>query len=177
VPQILSDGSKFSIRFAQATDVPLILKFITELAEFEKLKHEVVATEATLNKTLFGEKRYAEVIIGERDLTPVTFALFFHNYSSFNGRPGIYLEDLYVVPEMRGLGVGKLMLARLAQLADERGCARFEWAVLDWNEKAISFYKNLGAKPMSTWIIYRLIGDALNSLGKFKSLQIPVPAH
>ncbi|MGZ3722433.1 MAG: N-acetyltransferase family protein [Bdellovibrionales bacterium] len=163
----LSDGSQLNIRFAKVEDVPLVLSFIRELAEYEKLSHEVVTNEVTLQRTLFGERKYAEALIGERDGKPVTFAIFFHNFSSFNGKPGIYLEDLFVKPEVRSLGIGKRMLARLAQLAEERDCVRFEWAVLDWNQPAITFYQNLGAKPLDTWIIYRLVGDALRALAKF----------
>lgn len=163
----LNDGSTLKIRFAGPGDVPLILSFIRELAEYEKLEDEVVTDEATLARTLFGPRAYAEVLIGERDGQAISFALFFHNFSSFNGKPGLYLEDLFVKPDLRSLGVGKRMLSRLARLAEERDCVRFEWAVLDWNETAIKFYQKLGAKPLNTWIIYRLVGDALKTLAKF----------
>lgn len=162
----LSDGTNLSIRFAKAADTPLILQFIRELAAYEKLSHEVIATEEILEKSLFGAKPYAEALIAEREGQPVSFAIFYHNFSTFLGRPGIYLEDLFVKPEMRGLGVGKIMLARLAQIAEERGCRRFDWAVLDWNAPAIKFYERLGARPLSTWIIYRLIEDSLSALAK-----------
>ena len=150
-----------NIRTATETDVPLILQFIRWLAEYEKLPHLVVATEDVLRTTLFGHPRFAEVLIGEVAGEPVAFALFFHNFSTFIGRPGIYLEDLYVKPDMRGRGYGKALLVRLAQLARERGCGRVEWAVLNWNEPAIRFYRALGAVPMNEWQVYRLAGDAL----------------
>ncbi|USQ15468.1 GNAT family N-acetyltransferase (plasmid) [Legionella lytica] len=152
------------IKSATIGDVPLILQFIKELAEYEKLSHEVVATEEQLKETLFGERSPAEVILGYLDDRPVSFALFFHNYSTFLGRAGIYLEDLFVRPEARGQGVGKTMLAYLAQLAKDRNCGRLEWSVLDWNETAINFYKSLGAKAMDEWTVYRVTGDALNLL-------------
>lgn len=152
------------VRDAAGDDVPLILSFIRELAEYEKLSHEVAATEGSLRETLFGERRYAEVLIGEQDGTPAGFALFFHNYSTFLGKPGIYLEDLYVRPEFRGDGIGRALLARLARLAVERGCGRLEWWVLDWNEPSIGFYKKIGAVPMDDWTVYRLTGEALEEL-------------
>lgn len=158
--------SDFRIRFATEKDVPLVLRFIRDLAIYEKLEHEVVATEAVLRETLFGSRRYAEVFIGEVDGEPAGFALFFHNFSTFIGRPGIYLEDLYVRPEYRGHGYGKALLARLASLAIERRCGRVEWAVLDWNTPSIEFYKSLGAVPMSDWRIFRLKGDALERLAR-----------
>jgi GNAT superfamily N-acetyltransferase len=145
--------------------VPLILSFIRELAEYEKLLHEVVATEDGLRETLFGPKPGAEVVVAELDGAPVGFALFFHNYSTFAGRPGIYLEDLYVRPEARGSGVGRELLAHLAALAVERGCARLEWAVLDWNAPAIAFYEKLGAVPMHDWTVFRVSGEPLRRLG------------
>ncbi|WP_228282375.1 GNAT family N-acetyltransferase [Rubrobacter tropicus] len=152
------------VREATVDDVPLVLSFIRELAEYEKLSHEVVATEGALRETLFGERRYAEVLIGEQDGAPAGFALFFHNYSTFLGKPGIYLEDLYVRPEFRGAGIGRALLARLARLTVERGCGRLEWWVLDWNEPSIGFYKKLGAVPMDDWTVYRLTGEALEAL-------------
>lgn len=156
----------FVIRFAGEADAPLILQFIKGLAEYERLTHEVRATEAQLRETLFGARRYAEVIIGEFEGTPVGFALFFHNYSTFLGQPGIYLEDLFVTPDMRGRGFGKELLTFLARLAVERNCGRLEWAVLDWNAPAIGFYKKLGAVPMEEWTVFRLTGDALVEMGR-----------
>ena len=153
-----------AIRPAVSADVPQILRFIRELAVYEKLEHEVVATEEGLAATLFGERRYAEVLIAEVDGEPVGFALFFHNYSTFLGRPGIYLEDLYVRPDARGHGVGRALLERLAEETIARGCGRLEWAVLDWNRPAIGFYEALGATPMSEWTVFRLTGDALRRL-------------
>ncbi|MBA3415527.1 MAG: GNAT family N-acetyltransferase [Chloroflexia bacterium] len=152
------------VREASEEDVPLILSFIRELAEYEKLSHEVVATEEELRKSLFGERRYAEVLIAEHDGSPAGFALFFHNFSTFLGKPGVYLEDLYVNPAFRGAGVGKKLLVHLASLAKRRGCGRLEWWVLDWNEPSIGFYKNLGATAMDDWTIYRLAGTALDDL-------------
>ncbi|WP_454785978.1 N-acetyltransferase family protein [Legionella sp. WA2024007413] len=164
------------ITFATPSDIPLILQFIKELAEYEQLLHEVVATEEQLLETLFGSKSYAEVIIGYLDEKPVSFALFFHNYSTFLGKPGLYLEDLYVKPEARGHGVGQIMLAYLAKLAKNRNCGRFEWWVLDWNEPAIKFYERIGAKPMDEWTVYRVSGKALNELAdkytQFSSLKV-----
>jgi GNAT superfamily N-acetyltransferase len=152
------------IRFAVEQDLALIAQFIRDLAEYEKLAHEVRFDEATLGERLFGAQPYAEVLIGEIDGVPQGFALFFHNFSTFEGRPGIYLEDLFVRPEARGSGLGKALLQRLAALAVERDCARLEWSVLDWNEPSIRFYKNLGAKPMDEWTIFRVDGAALDSL-------------
>jgi GNAT superfamily N-acetyltransferase len=154
----------FVIREASVADVPLILAFIRDLAEYEKLLHEVVATEETLRETLFGDRRVAEVVIGYLDSQPVSFALFFHNFSTFLGRPGIYLEDLFVNPEVRGKGIGKVMLAFLAKLAKDTGCGRLEWWVLDWNEPAIRFYRSIGAIPMDEWTVNRVTGDALDQL-------------
>jgi GNAT superfamily N-acetyltransferase len=155
---------ELEIRPGTEDDVPLILSLIRELAEYERLSHEVVATEEMLRDSLFGERRAAEVLLGHLDDEPAGFALFFHNFSTFLGRPGIYLEDLYVRPEFRGAGVGRAMLVRLARLARERGCGRLEWSVLDWNEPAISFYKRLGASPVSGWSVYRVTGEALEEL-------------
>lgn len=150
-----------TIRAAVPNDAELIYHFICALAEYEKLRDEVRTTPEGLAARLFGERRYAEVLIAEADGAPVGFALFFHNFSTFEGRPGIYLEDLYVAPEARGLGAGKALLAQLAALAVERNCARLEWSVLDWNAPSIAFYKSLGAKAMDEWTIYRLDGAAL----------------
>jgi GNAT superfamily N-acetyltransferase len=152
----------FTIRFANEPDVPLILQFIRGLAEYERLTHEVTATEELLRETLFGARRVAEVIIGEYAGEPVGFALFFHNFSTFLGRPGIYLEDLFVRPEMRGRGFGRVLLTYLAKLARDRRCGRLEWSVLDWNEPAIGFYKRLGAVAMDEWTTYRLTGESLD---------------
>lgn len=157
-------GADFRIEKADERHAPLILSFIRELAEYERLSHEVVATEAALRETLFGERPPAEVIIGYYHNAPVCFALFFHNYSTFLGRRGLYLEDLYVKPQWRGKGIGRAMLVYLARLARERNCGRFEWAVLDWNEPAINFYKNLGARAMDDWTTFRLTGEALERL-------------
>ena len=155
-----------NIRTATEDDVPLILRFIRELADYERLAHQVVATEETVRATLFGNPRFAEVILCEEDGDPVGFALFFHNYSTFLARPGVYLEDLYVRPELRGKGYGKALLARLAEIALERNCGRVEWAVLNWNEPAIRFYRSLGALPMDQWTVYRITGDALEKLAR-----------
>lgn len=154
----------FTIRLAAVEDVPTILMFIRGLAEYEKLAHEVVATEALLQETLFGAKPAAEVVIGELAGKPVCFALFFTNYSTFLGKPGLYLEDVFVLPEMRGRGLGKVLLAYLAKLAVERGYGRFEWAVLDWNTPAINFYLAQGAVMMDDWRICRVTGEALRQL-------------
>ncbi len=153
----------FKLRFAEINDVPLILEFIRELADYEKMLHEVVATEEVLIESLF-EKEIAEVIVGEYKNKPVAFALFFHNFSTFLGRPGLYLEDLYVKPEMRGKGMGKIMLSFLAKLAVERNCGRLEWWCLDWNEPSIEFYKRMGAVPMDEWTVYRVHDEALDKL-------------
>ncbi len=151
------------LRFAEIKDVPLILEFIKELADYEKMLNEVVATEEILLETLF-ERKMAEVVIGEYKNKPVAFALFFHNYSTFLGRPGIYLEDLYVKPEMRGKGIGKIILSFLAKLCVERKCGRLEWSCLDWNQSSIEFYKQMGAAPMDEWTVYRVYDDALDKL-------------
>lgn len=159
----MSDVS-LDIRPAVAADLPLIAQFIRDLAEYERLAHEVRFDEAVLGERLFGPRPYAEVLIGEIDGVPQGFALFFHNFSTFEGKPGIYLEDLFVRPDARGSGLGKALLKRLAALAIERDCARLEWWVLDWNEPAINFYKSLDAKPMDEWTTFRVDGDALNQL-------------
>jgi len=149
------------IRSATEADIPLILQFIRDLAVYEKLEHKVVATEEKLRQTLFGSPRPAEVIFAEVDGQAAGFALFFHNYSTFLAQPGIYLEDLFVKPEMRGRGIGKRLLTHLAHLAKERGCGRVEWAVLDWNKPSIDFYKSIGAVPLSDWIVFRLDPEKL----------------
>ena len=153
------------IREAERGDTALILELIRGLAEYEKLSHEVVATPELLEKWLFGERPVAEVLIAEWEGQARGFALFFHNFSTFLGRPGFYLEDLYVQPEFRGRGIGKGLLLKLAQLAVSRGYGRVEWSVLDWNEPAIQFYKSLGAKPMDEWTVFRLTGDELSQAG------------
>jgi GNAT superfamily N-acetyltransferase len=154
-------SGEITIRPATRSDLPRILAFIRELAVYEHLEHEVVASEAEVGAALFGPLPAAEVVFACLDGTPVGFALFFHNFSTFLGRPGIYLEDLYVLPEARGLGIGKRLLAWLARTALERGCARLDWAVLDWNEPSIGFYRSLGAVALDEWITYRLAGEAL----------------
>jgi GNAT superfamily N-acetyltransferase len=156
---------EFRIRPAEESDVALILQFIKGLGEYEKLSHQVVATEEKLRKTLFQQKM-AEVIIGEYEGIPVGFALFFHNYSTFLGQAGIYLEDLFINPDMRGKGFGKSMLKHLAKLAVERDCGRLEWACLDWNEPSICFYKGLGAEALDDWTVYRVAGETLKELAK-----------
>jgi GNAT superfamily N-acetyltransferase len=155
-----------TIRPAERADVPVIGELIRGLARFEKLEHEVTMTEDRLDSSLFGERRYAETLIAEQDFEPVGFALFFHNFSTFLAQPGIYLEDLFVLPDHRGGGIGRALLKELARLAVERGCGRLEWAVLDWNRDAIGFYERLGAKPNSEWTVYRLAGEALTTLGR-----------
>lgn len=158
-----------SIREAAPRDLPLIAALIRALAEYEKLSHEVRFDEAVLGEKLFGKRPYAEVLIGEVDGEPRGFALFFHNFSTFEGRPGIYLEDLFVMPEARGLGLGKALLAELARIAMVRDCARLEWWVLDWNEPSIEFYKSLGARPMDEWTVMRVDGAALAELASVES--------
>jgi GNAT superfamily N-acetyltransferase len=149
------------VRPAAADDVPLIFSFIRELAEYERMSDQVAADEVRLRQTLFGARPAAEVLIAAIDRTPVGFALFFQNYSTFLGKPGIYLEDLFVRPQWRGRGAGRALLMQIARLARQRGCGRVEWAVLDWNEPAIGFYTALGAKPMADWTVFRLSGEAL----------------
>ena len=154
-----------SIRPASAADLPLIAQLIRDLAEYERLAHEVRFDDEVLAAKLFGPRPYAEVVIGEIDGAAQGFALFFHNFSTFEGCPGIYLEDLFVRPDARGSGLGKALLSHLAALAVERDCARLEWSVLDWNEPAIGFYKKLGARLMDEWTVMRVDGDALTQLG------------
>ncbi len=149
---------------AKEADVPDILRFIRELAKFEKLEHEVAATEEGLRQSLFGERRYAEALFVEEDDERIGFALFFHNYSTFLGRPGLYLEDLYVRPEKRGRGYGRMLLQHLAKLALARDCGRLEWWALDWNRGAIDFYLSFGAEPMSDWTVFRLAREAMKRL-------------
>ena len=154
------------VRPAEAADVPVIAELIRGLARFEKLEQDVTMTDERLAQNLFGPHRYAETLVAEEGGAPVGFALFFHNFSTFLALPGIYLEDLFVVPEHRGRGIGRSLLQRLAQIAVERGCGRLEWSVLDWNREAIGFYERLGARPNSEWTVYRLAGEALTSLGR-----------
>lgn len=153
-----------AIRAAVPADLPLIAELIRELAEYEKLAEEVRFDETVLGESLFGQRPHAEVLIGEVDGMAQGFALFFHSFSTFEGRPGIYLEDLFVRRDARGLGLGRALLARLARIALERGCARLEWSVLDWNAPSIDFYKSLGARPMDDWTVMRVDRDALAGL-------------
>jgi len=152
------------IRPARATDVPVILQLIRDLATYERAPNEVTATEKGLTEVLFGEKPAAEVLLAFENETAVGFAVFFHNFSTWLGRPGLYLEDLFVRPEDRGKGYGRALLIHLAKIARERACGRMEWAVLDWNEPAIEFYHKLGAKPMNEWTVFRLTGDEIAKL-------------
>ncbi len=153
-----------SIRFARADELPLVLEFIRELAAYERLEHEVVATTEDLAAALLGPRPFAEVVFACLEQRPVGYALFFHNFSTFRGKPGLYLEDLYVRPHARGRGIGKQLLAWLARAALERGCARLEWWVLDWNAPSIAFYRSLGAIPQDEWTTMRLSGEALERL-------------
>jgi GNAT superfamily N-acetyltransferase len=161
------------LRQAEPRDAATILEFVRELAEYERLSHEVVADEASLARRLFGERPAAEVIIAELDGEPAGFALFFTTFSTFLGRPGLYLEDLYVKPVFRGRGVGEALLRHLARIAVARDYGRFEWAVLDWNERAIAFYERMGARPMSDWTVYRLSGERLADTARKRG---PAPA-
>jgi GNAT superfamily N-acetyltransferase len=155
---------RFTIRSATAADVPIVLELIRALAEYERAPNDVVATEQILQETLFGIKPGAEVLLLFENQDAVGFALFFHNFSTWIGRPGLYLEDLFVRPEHRGKGYGRALLVELAKIARERNCGRMEWAVLDWNEPAIEFYRKLGAKPMDEWTVFRLTRDEIDSL-------------
>lgn len=165
-PRILPE-----IRAATIDDVPLLLAFIRELADYEKLAHEVVADEALLRRTLFGERRSAEALLAFDGGEAVGFALYFHNYSTFLARPGVYLEDLFVRPGARGRGVGRALLRAVARIALERDSGRLEWSVLDWNEPAVQFYRSLGARPMDEWTVYRLTGTALSRLADADSAR------
>lgn len=156
----------FDIRAATKADVSIILCFIKKLADYEHLSHEVVASEETLRETLFGRRRTAEVAIGYFNREPVSFVLYFHNYSTFLGRPGIYIEDLFVDEAFRRRGFGTALLCYVAGVANERRCGRLEWSVLDWNEPAINFYKKLGAVPMSDWTVFRVTGKELKKLAE-----------
>ena len=156
----------FAIRPATAADVPIILELIRALATYERAPNEVTATEDGLNKVLFGEKPAAEVLLAFENETAVGFAVFFHNFSTWLGRRGLYLEDLFVRPEDRGKGYGRALLIHLAKIARDRGCGRMEWAVLDWNDPAIQFYHKLGAKPMDEWTVFRLTRDGIAKLAE-----------
>ena len=158
-------STDFRIEAASEADVPLLLRMIKALADYEKMSDEVVATESSVCEALFGNRRFAEVVIGYAGTEPAGFALFFHNFSTFRGAPGLYLEDLFVEPRWRGHGFGRRLLAHLAGLAVARGCHRLEWSVLDWNELAIGFYRRVGARPMDDWTVFRLTGEALKRLG------------
>ncbi|MCB0746739.1 MAG: GNAT family N-acetyltransferase [Ignavibacteriae bacterium] len=158
--------SELKIKFATSDDTSIVLEFIKKLADYEKLSHEVVATEEELKKTIFAKNSNAEVILGYLGETPVAFALFFHNYSTFLAKKGLYLEDLFVLPEYRRNGFGKIMLKFLAKLALERNCGRFEWSVLDWNKPAIDFYKSIGAEQKKEWLLNRLTGKSLIEFAK-----------
>ena len=162
----MTTASNFTIRPATVSDVDTIFSLIKELAEYERLAHQVVATQKDIHNSLFGERPFAEALIGDYERTPISFALFFYNFSTFIGKPGIYLEDLYVKPEYRSKGFGRKMLVHIARLAIKRNCGRFEWSVLDWNTPAIRTYEKLNAKPMQNWILYRLTGTALAELAK-----------
>lgn len=157
-------GNSFQIRTTTESDLPVILSLIRELAEYERAPDAVVATEMGLREVLFGAKPAAEVLLALEEQEPVGFAVFFHNFSTWLGRPGLYLEDLFVRPEKRGKGYGRALLERLAQIARERGCGRMEWAVLDWNDPAIQFYRKLGAQPMDEWTVFRLTGEGIAKL-------------
>ena len=162
----MTTSSNFTIRAATEDDAAVILSLIKDLAEYEHLSHEVQATAEDIRQSLFGEHPVAEALIGEYAGIAISFALFFYNFSTFLGKPGIYLEDLFVKPEHRSNGFGRRMLAHIARLAKERNCGRFEWSVLDWNEPAIRTYDRLNAKPMKEWILYRLTGEALDQLAQ-----------
>jgi GNAT superfamily N-acetyltransferase len=159
-----TDTLGFRVKSATESEVPVIFSFIKKLAEYERLSSEVVATEELLRETLFGQRRTAEVAIGYLETKAVGFVLFFHNYSTFLGQPGLYIEDLFVDEDYRRRGYGRALLLHVARLAKERGCGRLEWAVLDWNEPAIGFYKKLGALPMSEWTVFRVTGKSLDEL-------------
>lgn len=167
---IQTSNPKFLLRFSEQEDCKLILHFIKELARYENLLDQVVATEEILKEWLF-ERKVGEVLIGEYEGKPIGFMLFFYNFSTFLGKAGLYLEDLYVEPEMRGKGLGKIMLSQLAKLAVQRRCGRVEWACLDWNEPSVQFYKSLGAVPMDEWTVYRLTGENLDQLAAKSDFQ------
>jgi GNAT superfamily N-acetyltransferase len=160
------DSSSIALRFAEEADTEIILGLIRGLADYERLSHEVTADAETLRRSLFDGRRAAEVVLAESAGTPIGFALFFHNFSTFLGRPGIYIEDLYVEPAWRGKGVGRELLRFIARQAKARGCGRLEWSVLDWNASAIAFYRKLGGRMLDDWRIFRVAGEALDELGR-----------
>jgi GNAT superfamily N-acetyltransferase len=166
----MSMQTDFKIRAARLADVPIILELIRDLATYERAPNEVTATEEQLVDVLFGEKPVAEVLLAFEGKSPVGFAVFFHNFSTWLGRPGLYLEDLFVKPEARGKGYGHALLVELARIARDRGCGRMEWAVLDWNDPAIQFYRKLGAKPMEEWTVFRLTRDGIAELATSESI-------
>ncbi len=166
-----SQPEPLTVRPATEGDVPLVLSFIRELAEYEKLSQEVLADEAVLRESLFGPRPAAEVLLGFAGEEPAAFAVYFHNFSTFTGRPGLYLEDLFVQPRFRGRGYGRALLERLAAVAVDRGCPRFEWAVLDWNEPALGFYRRLGARALEDWVVHRVTGDTLRRLAAGEAAQ------
>jgi GNAT superfamily N-acetyltransferase len=166
-------NNRVSTRPATPADVPLILALIRELAAYERLEHLVSAKEEDLRQALFGERPFAEALIGNLDDEPAGFALFFPNFSTFLGKPGLYLEDLYVRPDARGAGLGRMLLAHLARVAVERGWGRMEWAVLDWNTPAIGFYSKMGAIPLDDWTTFRVTGVGLRKLAMVYSIQPP----
>ena len=169
----MSTVADFRIREARVEDVPIILELIRDLATYERAPNEVVATEDQLADVLFGNRPAAEVLLGFEGETPIGFALFFHNFSTWLGRPGLYLEDLFVKPEKRGKGYGRALLIELAKIARDRGCGRMEWAVLDWNEPAIKFYHSLEAKPMDEWTVFRLTGEGIAKLANEQTTSAP----
>jgi GNAT superfamily N-acetyltransferase len=162
----MQSPSVFSMRTATPADIPTILRFIRLLAEYEKLSHEVTATEEQMRAHLFGEPQRAEVLLACEEAVPVGFAMFFHNFSTFLAKPGLYVEDIFILPEYRGKGYGRALMIQLARIATERKCGRFEWAVLAWNQPSLDFYRSLGAQPMSDWTIHRVSGAALDALAK-----------
>ena len=162
----MTKADDFTIRPANPADVPVILQLIRDLATYERAPNDVSATEEQLSRVLFGPKPAAEVLLGWEGETPVGFAVFFHNFSTWLGRPGLYLEDLFVRPEKRGRGYGRALLVDLARIARDRGCGRMEWAVLDWNDPAMQFYRKLGAKPMDEWTVFRLTSDGISTLAQ-----------
>jgi len=166
----MNSQSNFEIRPARVEDVPVVLELIRELATYERAPDEVTATEEQLVDVLFGERPAAEVLLAFEGKSPIGFAVFFHNFSTWLGRPGLYLEDLFVKPEKRGKGYGRALLVALAKIARDRACGRMEWAVLDWNEPAIKFYRALGAKPMDEWTVFRLTRDGIAELAKSHSI-------
>lgn len=174
-PWGLNVMTKFEIRTTSEADVPVILSLIRELAEYERAPDAVVATEAGLQEVLFGAKRSAEVLLALENEEAVGFAVYFFNFSTWLGRPGLYLEDLFVRPALRGKGYGRALLERLARIAQERGCGRMEWAVLDWNDPAIQFYRKLGAEPMNEWTVFRLTQEGIARLAESKSTRTSDP--